>query len=195
MTAIAAPRARFIDPGAVFAGWVGLGTALVVVIAFELILAVQSLVFLIAPLVGAVIGTYASVRSERWRPRGRVIANAAYAGVVSGVGLAVLYAAIRLIFVYGDSGGLPDGTTLDCPPGPGCAYARYVDAGRGDDLAAVGITDAASFEAAAWREQAAGGATLIVLVLGGSLVGGAVRALREPPGPAASRILPAGASD
>ena len=62
---------RFVDPGAKFAGWVGLGMALVVVIAFALIIPIQPIVFLIAPLAGVLIGVYANVRAERWRPRGR----------------------------------------------------------------------------------------------------------------------------
>ncbi len=65
---------RFIDAGAVFAGWVGLGMALVIAIAFELIIPVQTVVFVGAPLAGIVIGVYANVRSERWRPRSASVA-------------------------------------------------------------------------------------------------------------------------
>src|SRR3954468_10318161 len=101
---------RVIDRGARFAGWVGIGMALVLAIAFELIIPVQTVVFLLAPLMGVLIGVYANVRSERWRPRGRVLANAAYAGVITGVAIAVLYLLLRLVFIYGDSGALPDGT-------------------------------------------------------------------------------------
>ncbi len=108
-------RARFIDPGAVFGGWVGLGTAIVLAMAFELIIPVQALVFLLAPLMGVLIGVYANVRSERWRPRGRVLANAAYAGLVTGVAMALIYVGLRLVFIYGDTGALPDGTQ---PPVP-----------------------------------------------------------------------------
>ena len=65
-----------VDRGAIFAGWVGLGMAVVIAIAFELIIAVQTLVFLFAPIAGLLIGVYANARSERWRPLRRVIANA-----------------------------------------------------------------------------------------------------------------------
>ena len=171
---------RILDPGAIFAGWVGLGMALVLAIAFELIIPVQTVVFLLAPLMGVLIGAYANVRAERWRPRARVLANAAYAGVVTGIGIAVLYVAIRLIFLYGDSGSLPDGTSLTCPTGPACTYARYVDAGQADELAGLGITDGQSFEAAAWRELMTTGAGLMILTAVGGVIGGVARSLSEP---------------
>jgi hypothetical protein len=166
---------RVLDRGAIFAGWVGLGMALVLAIAFELIIPVQTIVFLLALPMGVLIGVYANVRSERWRPRGRVLANAAYAGAVTGVGVAVLYVLIRLVFLYGDGGALPDGTSLTCPTGPACTYQRYVRAGQADELAALGITDAASLEAATLRELVATGTGLFVLTLGGALLGGAAR--------------------
>ena len=172
---------RFIDAGAKFAGWVGLGMALVVVIAFELIIPIQTIVFLIAPLMGLVIGVYANVRAERWRPRGRVLANSAYAGLVTGIGLAVLYVVIRLVFIYGDTGALPDGTRLDCSSGPDCIYQRYVAVGQADELASIGITDGASLEAAAWRELMVTGAGLVVLTLAGAVVGGLGRSFASPP--------------
>jgi hypothetical protein len=168
---------RFVDAGAVFAGWIGLGMAVVLAIAFELVIPVQLIVFLLAPLMGVVIGVYANVRSERWRPRPRVLANAAWAGLVTGLGIALLYVVLRLVFVYGDTGALPTGLSLDCRTGPECTYTRYLEAGRAVELARAGITDAASFEAALLRELAFGGGALMVLTLGGSLAGGAGRAL------------------
>ena len=168
---------RFIDAGAVFAGWIGLGMAVVLVIAFELVIPVQLLVFLLVPLMGVLIGVYANVRSERWRPRSRVMANAAWAGLVTGLGIAVLYVVLRLVFVYGDTGALPTGLNLDCRTGPECTYTRYLEAGRSGELERAGITSAASFEAALLRELAFVGGALTVLTVGGSLVGGAGRAL------------------
>lgn len=184
-------RDRLLDSGAIFAGWVGLGMALVLVIAFALIIPVQTLVFLLAPLMGAVIGVYANVRAERWRPRARVLANAAYAGMVTGIGIAALYVVIRLVFLYGDGGSLPDGTSLSCPTGPDCTYARYVDAGQADELATLGITDARTLEAAAWRELIASGAGLIALTLAGSIVGGGARSVATQPGDAQPRRIAA----
>lgn len=172
---------RFVDAGAVFAGWVGVGMALVVVMAFALIIPVQAVVFLFAPLAGAIIGVYANTRSERWRPRGKVLLNATYAGLVTGIAFALFYVAIRLVFIYGDSGALPDGTRINCHSGPECNYLRFVNAGQQADLAAVGITDAASYEAAKWQELALFGPGLVALTVGGAVVGGAARTFSKMP--------------
>jgi hypothetical protein len=168
---------RVVDPGAVFAGWVGLGVALVAVIALALVIAVQGLVFLLALPIGLLLGWYANVRSDRRRPRRRVLANAGYAGLVTALGLALMYVSLRLLFVYGDTGALPGGNRLECGMGPECTYARHVADGREADLAGQGITDAASFEAAVLREQALAGAALFGLTLGGAVLAGAGRSL------------------
>lgn len=172
---------RFIDSGAILAGWVGLGMALVVAIAFELIIPVQTLVFLLAPLAGVIIGVYANVRSERWRPRAKVLLNAGWAGLVTGVSLTLVYVCIRLVFIYGDTGALPNGTRINCQTGPNCIYLRYVNVGQAGELATLGITDGATLEAATWRELMVTGAGLVVLTLGGSLVGGVARTFSPRP--------------
>lgn len=172
---------RVIDKGAVFAGWVGIGMALVLAIAFELIIPVQTLVFVLAPLMGVLIGVYANVRSERWRPRGRVLANAGYAALVTGLAVALLYVSLRLVFIYGDTGALPDGTSLTCNTGPDCIYARYVAVGQAEELAPLGITDGQSLAAAAWRELLIFASGLVVLTVAGGLIGGAARSLSRQP--------------
>lgn len=172
---------RIIDAGAIFAGWVGLGMALVIAIAFELIIPVQTVVFLSAPLAGVVIGVYANVRAERWRPRGRVLLNAGWAGLVTGVGLTLLYVLIRLLFIYGDTGALPNGTAINCSTGPDCIYKRYVNVGQQAELASMGITDAATLEAALWRELLVTGSGLVLLTLGGALAGGLARSFAPMP--------------
>ena len=172
---------RFVDRGAVFAGWVGLGMALVIVIAFGLIIPVQTVVFVAAPLSGVVIGVYANVRSERWRPRGKVLLNAIYAGLVTGLGLAILYVIIRLVFIYGDTGALPNGTRINCHSGPECIYLRYVNVGQQAELASFGITDPASLESALWRELMVTGTGLALLTLGGAVIGGAARTFGKMP--------------
>jgi hypothetical protein len=171
-----------VDGGAVFAGWVGLGVALVIAISLELIVAVQALVFLIAPLAGVLVGAYANQRSERWRPAGRVLANAVWAGVVTGIGMAVLYASLRLLFVFADSGFRPgQGGQLDCQTGPECTWMRYVAEGQGETLAAAGVVDGATFGEFFVREQLVGGLTLLAFTLAGALRAGVVRATRTPP--------------
>ncbi|MEO7119016.1 MAG: hypothetical protein ABIZ34_08605, partial [Candidatus Limnocylindrales bacterium] len=159
-------------------------------ISFELILTVQTLVFISAPLAGAIVGAYANVRSDRWRPRGRVLANAAYAGLVTALALAILYVLVRLLFVFADTG-YPQFNRHDengnligqaCATGPECTYLRYVaDAVQAEKLAVAGITDGASFGAAVIREQIGGGASLILLTMGGALVGGGLRSARSAP--------------
>ena len=171
--AATSPPARVIDPGAVFAGWVGLGMALIIVLGLELIVAVQTLVFVVALPAGFLVGWYAGVRAERHRPWWRVLLNGIYAGLVTAVGLAILYVGLRLLFFYGDSG-YRDGTQggpLVCASGPDCTYQRYLAAHQGPLLAAAGVHDAASFEHWFLRGQLQGGLSLIVLTAGGALVG------------------------
>jgi hypothetical protein len=185
-------RGRVVDDGAVFAGWIGLGLAAILAIAFELVVAVQSLVFLLAAPAGLLIGVYANVRSERYRPRRRVLANAAWAGLVTGLGLAVIYVLLRLVFLFGDTGDLPGGGRLDCRRGPECTYTRYVEAGRGDDLAQVGVVDAATYQAAALREHVFGALALAGVTLAGALVGGVGRSVAggRPSADAAGLAVP-----
>jgi len=187
---------RFLDRGAVFAGWVGIGMAIVVVIAFALIIPVQTLVFLAAPLSGMVIGNYANTRSGRWRPMRRLFANAAWAGFVTGLSIALMYLAIRLLFLYADTGQMPDGsvittgtaadgTPIACTPGPDCTYHRYlVDptlTETGQDLIAQGITDGDTFARAFVGQLVAGGAWIVVLTMAGAVVAGGIRAVRTVP--------------
>ncbi|MCA1481867.1 hypothetical protein, partial [Bradyrhizobium sp. NBAIM08] len=83
--------------------------------------------------------------------------------------------------LYGDSGALPDGTSLTCRTGPDCTYQRYVALGQADELAGLGITDGPSFEAAAWRELMASGTGMFALTLGGALIGAVGRSLVSVP--------------
>jgi hypothetical protein len=167
---------RVIDKGAIFAGWVGVGMSVMVVIGLELIVAVQTLALLFAPIGGLFIGSYANARSERRRPWGRVLSNSVYAGLVTGLTLAVLYTLVRLIFVYADSGygGGPNGSQLQCRTGPDCTYQRYLQRGRepGEEqvlaeLQGAGVVDAASFE----RYLLAGQARFALVLTGVTLLG------------------------
>jgi hypothetical protein len=134
-----------------------------------------------------------------------VFANAAYAGLVTGLTLAFCYAALRLLFVFADAGTLPDGRSMACQIGPDCTYQRYVSAWptqpsddpavvaerqatalaeaeqRRASLAAAGVTDGASFGAYVVREQLAAGAGLVIVTLGGALVAAAFRSVRRQP--------------
>jgi hypothetical protein len=157
--------------------------AVTIAISFELVIALQILTFVAAPLAGMTIGFYANHKSGRWRPRWRLFVNAGVAGLVTGLSLALIYVGLRLLFVYADSGYRPAtmGGQLECTTGPACTYARLVDEGIGPDLLEEGIVDAGSFEAAVWRWQ---GATIIILTsstLAGAMGAATWRAVRRPP--------------
>ena len=174
---------RVLDRGAIYAAMVGLGMAVTIAISFELVVAIQALVFISAPFAGLIIGFYANNKSLRWRPRWRLFSNAAFAGTVTGISLALMYVALRLLFIYADSGYRPEtmGGQLECATGPECTYMRFIDDGSEADLRADGITDTASFEAAVWRWQGETVLMLTLMTLGGALVAAGWRALREPP--------------
>jgi hypothetical protein len=169
-----------LDRGALYAAVVGLGMAVTIAISFELVIAIQALVFIAAPFAGLTIGWYANHKAMRWRPRWRLLTNAAFAGLVTGVSLALMYVGLRLLFIYADSGYRPEtmGGQLDCSTGPACTYARFLDEGHGQDLSDEGITDAAAFESAVWRWQGETVLMLTLFTLGGALVPAAWRAWR-----------------
>ncbi len=168
---------RFVDRGATFAGWVGVGVGVVLVIALGLVLAIPVMVVLAALPAGILVGAYANVRAERHAPRRRIVANAAYAGAMTAMTLAVFYIAVRLVFLYADTGRLPDDTQLSCQPGPPCVYARLVEQGFAAQLAEDGIVDGASYEAAALRDLATTGALLIGLTMTGALAAAGFQSL------------------
>jgi hypothetical protein len=184
---------RFIDRGAVFAGYVGIGMAIVIAIAFALIIPVQTIVFISAPIAGVIIGGYANNRSARWRPMRRVFANAAWAGFVTGLTLAIMYVILRLLFVFADTGTMPNGSTLSCTMGPDCTYQRYAqDPTLAPYLAEAGITDGPSMGAAVIHDQLTGGLIIILAVVAGSVVAAGFRSVRTPPaGSVATGIVPA----
>ena len=128
--------------------------AVVIAIAFALIIPVQTIVFVSAPIAGVIIGGYANNRSARWRPMRRVFLNAAWAGFVTGLTLAIMYIVLRLLFVFADTGTMPNGSTLSCSMGPDCTYQRYAqDPTLAPYLAEAGITDGPSMGAAVIHDQ------------------------------------------
>jgi hypothetical protein len=185
-----------VDKGAVFAGYVGIGMAVVIAIAFALIIPVQTLVFIATLAGGVLIGAYANQRSNRWRPMKRVFANAIWAALVTALSLSLLYGAIRLLFVYADSGfrNPGQGGQIECQVGPDCTYQRYVEDGQGDELAAIGVTDGASFgNYFFWDGVIVNGAGLITLVtVAGALLAAGFRMTQSPPpdAPAPGTFVP-----
>ena len=191
---------RFVDRGAVVAGWIGLGTAVVLVIAFALVVPIQPIVYVAALPAGLLIGWYANAKSERRRPRTRALANALWAGLLTALTMGIFYVAVRLIFIYGDSGypnyNRTDPTTGQsippyCQPGPDCTYQRYLDAGRGAELEAGGVTTSEEFGRFILAEQVQAGALLFGLTMAGAAIAGTFQALRPTGRETATEIVPA----
>jgi hypothetical protein len=194
-------------PGVV-AGLVGIGVGTVVVIGFELILAVQAVVFLLALPVGLLIGWYA-VERERRGPApgtavpsaggaaphvgwGRALGSGLVAGLITGLSLAVLYVLIRLMFLYLDNGFRAGGPPYVCALGPECGYQRALDEpSLRAALDEAGVHDVAGYTAYFLEGQALGGATLLVLVIGGALAGAAAHRAASS-GATPSTIAPEG---
>jgi hypothetical protein len=186
----AAPsRRRFIDHGAIVAGWVGVGMAATIAISFLLVIPIEPIYWLLAPCAGLLIGYYANQRSLT--PRGawvRIVVDALYAGIVTGVTLVLFLLVVKALFFYADSG-YPSFNRVDaqgqptppyCQGGPGCVYARYLADGRGPQLEAAGVTDLASFTDLYWQQQLATSGLVLVLAVVGSAFGGFVYGVTRP---------------
>ncbi|MEO8228526.1 MAG: hypothetical protein ABI628_02050 [Chloroflexota bacterium] len=186
-------RPRIVDRGAIMAGWVGVGMAVTMAMSFLLVIPIEPIYWLLAPPAGLLIGYYANQRSLR--PRGawrRIVANAIYAGVVTGLTLALALLVVKALFFFADNGyrdpaqGGPvtragaDGQAVGCQPGAECVMQRYLDAGRGSEFAAQGITDVSSFTVAYWQQQLSTAGLLLALSVGSAALGGAVYDLTRP---------------
>ena len=187
---------RLVDRGAIFAGYVGVGMAVTIGISFLLVIPIEPIMWLLAPVSGVMIGYYANQRSDRragpWSP---ILRNALYAGAVTAVTFAVLLLAVKALFYFADSGyrDPSQGGQIECATGADCVYRRYLDQERAPDLAAAGVTDAASFTAFYWNQQLQTALTLIVLCTGGGLIGGVIYGATRPKGPAPT-VIEAGAA-
>jgi hypothetical protein len=179
---------RVVDRGAITAAYVGIGMAITVAISFLLIIPIEPIVWLLALPSGLIIGYYANARSDRRAgPWTRIVANGLFAGVVTGVTLALLLLAVKALFFYADNGyrdpGL--GGSLSCASGPECVYLRYLDEGRGPDLEAIGVADVAAFTSFYWSQQFQTAGLLVLLTslggAGGAAIYGVVRPKPEAP--------------
>ena len=192
---------RLADRGAVFAGWVGVGMAVTIGISFLLVIPIEPIVWLLAPLSGVLIGYYANQRSDRRAgPWSRILRNALYAGVLTGITFALFVLAVKALFFFADTGyrDVSQGGALTCTSGADCVYQRYLDQEQGaGDLAAAGVTDVASFTAFYWNQQFQTAATLLALAAAGSLVGAVIYGATRPKQPrtSAADTRPAAAVD
>ena len=181
---------RFVDRGAIVAAYVGIGMAVTIAISFLLVIPIEPIYWLLALPAGLLIGYYANQRSDRRTgPWSRIVANAAFAGLVTGLTLAAFLIVVKALFFFGDNG-YPDFNRIDantrqpvapfCQSGAGCVYARYLLVGDGPQLAAAGITDAATFTSFYWGQQVASTETVLVLTLVGGLGGGLLYGVFRP---------------
>ena len=183
---------RFVDRGAIVAAYVGIGMPVTIAISFLLVIPIEPIYWLLAVPAGLLIGYYANQRSDRRAgPWGRILLNALFAGLVTGLTLAAFLLAVKALFFFGDNG-YPDFNRIDpktrqavppsCVPGAGCVYARYVANGSGPELAAAGITDASSFTSFYWGQQLSATGTVLVFTLLGGLGGGLLYGTFRPKG-------------
>ena len=186
---------RLVDRGAIVAAYVGIGMAVTIAISFLLVIPIEPIYWLLAVPAGLLIGYYANQRSDRRSgPWSRIVANAAFAGLVTGLTMAAFLLVVKALFFFGDNG-YPDFNRVDaqtrqpvppsCESGAGCVYARYVANGDGPELAAAGISDAASFTTFYWGQQASSTGTVLVLTFLGGLGGGILYGTFRPKGSAA----------
>jgi hypothetical protein len=131
---------RFVDRGAIVAAYVGIGMALVIAVSFLLVIPIEPAYWLLAPLSGLLIGYYADARSDRragpWR---RVLGNGLFAGLLTGLSLAILLLAVKALFFVADNGyrDLSAGGSFACAGGGDCVYRRYLI-----DRGGVAVADA-----------------------------------------------------
>ena len=177
---------RLIDRGALTAAYVGIGMAVTTGLSFLLIIPIEPIYWALSIPAGLLIGWYAGVRSGRargeWR---RIIGNSLFAGLATGFTLAIFLLAVKGLFFFADDGyrdpGL--GGRITCTGGADCVYQRYLER-DGDALRIVGVTDATSFSAYYWAQQAATAELLVAVPTVFALFGGVVYGLTRPRRPA-----------
>lgn len=178
---------RFVDRGAIVAAFVGVGMAVTMAISFLLVIPIEPAYILLAFPGGLIIGYYANARSARargqWR---RILPNGLFAGLVTGIVLAVLLLGTKALFFFADNG-YPDfnrvengvAVGLTCASGADCVYQRYL-AAQPDDLAEAGVTDAASFAEVYWAQQWSTARLLVLGTAGAGLLGALLFGLAGP---------------
>jgi hypothetical protein len=112
------------------------------------------------------------------------VANAGFAGAVTGLSLALFYIGIRLLFIYADSGYRPEpmGGQFECSNGPECTYARMIEEPESAQaLLDEGITDVDSYTAFVWRTSGEWALQLTGFTLIGAFIPAAWRAWKPAP--------------
>jgi hypothetical protein len=188
---------RIVDRGAITAAYVGIGMAVTIGVSFLLVIPIEPIYWFLALPAGLLIGYYANQRSDRRKgPWSRIVLNALFAGVVTGVTMGALLLPIKGLFFFADNG-YPDFNRVDakthqvvpplCDSGAACVYARYLANGSGPAFAAAAVNNVDGFTRLYWGQQFSTAGTLVVLTTIGGLLGGvAYGATRPKP-----RALPA----
>ena len=173
---------RVVDRGAITAAYVGIGMAVTIAVSFLLVIPIEPIYWLLSIPSGLLIGYYANARSGRgrgaWR---RVLANATFAGLVTGLTLAILLLGVKALFFAADDGyrdpGL--GGRITCIGGGDCVYHRYLEE-QPVELASAGVTDAASFATFYWAQQWSTAGLLIALTSIAGVAGGGLYGITRP---------------
>lgn len=175
---------RWIDRGAISAGWVGVGMGITIAVSFLLVIPLEPVLWLLALPAGLVIGYYANTRSDRQAgPWSRILVNGAYAGLLTALTLALSFLGTKWIFFSADSGyrsAADGGPIAACVTGADCVYQRYLAEDKGPEFEAAGITNVDEFTAFYWREQSGTAGTVFVLGLLGGLGGAAAFGMARP---------------
>ncbi len=176
---------RFVDRGAIFAGWVGVGMAMTIAVSFLLVIPIEPVFWLMAPIAGVLIGYYANARADRRAgPWVRILLNGIYASLLTAVTLAALFVGTKAIFFFADNGyrdASQGGPIAGCVSGADCVYRRYLaEDGKAAQFQNVGVTDVASFSAFYWREQLGTTGTVTMLCLAGGVLGAAMYGFARP---------------
>jgi hypothetical protein len=181
---------RFVDHGAITAGYVGVGMAVTIAISFLLVIPIEPVYWALAVPAGLLIGYYANARSARGRGHWpRLVSNAIFSSLATGLTLAVLLIGVKALFFVADDGyrdpGL--GGRISCTRGADCVYQRYLQ-DQGSALRASGVTDAATFSAFYWSQQWSTAGLLIALTTGFGLAGGVIYGVTRPKPKATSAL-------
>jgi len=175
---------RWIDRGAIAAGWVGVGMGITIAVSFLLVIPIEPILWLLALPAGLLIGYYANTRSGRQAgPWSRILANGAYAGLLTALTLALSLLLTKWIFFTADDGyrsAAEGGPIAACEMGADCVYQRYLAEDRGPEFEELGITNVDEFSAFYWQEQFGTAGTVFVLGLLGGLGGAALYWIARP---------------
>jgi hypothetical protein len=174
---------RLVDKGAIVAAYVGIGMAVTIGVSFLLVIPIEPIFLYLMVPAGLLIGYYANQRADRREgPWSRIISNAVFAGIATGITAAVLLLGVKALFFAADNGYRDPalGGPINCQPGADCVYRRYLDQGQGPQLAAAGVTDAGSFTQLYWRQQLETAALLVVLPTIAALGGGVLYGYFRP---------------